>query len=165
MGRSSIIVALVLPLVGLVGTIVKSEVAVRSGAEFRFLIEGYDPRDLLRGQYLQFQVRENWGDEVDSCGEDSECCACLRSSGSKRPPSFHRATCETARAECEHFISIDQLEALRRYYIPEERARELEKRLRKAAREEAAVIVVSVSKNGRASIKDLLIDDVSISDL
>lgn len=59
--------AVVVPLVGLLVMIARAEVLLRSGASFRLAIEGYDPRDLLAGQYLQYRFALDWQGE-STCG-------------------------------------------------------------------------------------------------
>src|SRR5688572_3307632 len=59
--------AVVVPLVGLLVLIARAEVLLRSGASFRLAIEGYDPRDLLAGQYLQYRFALDWQGE-STCG-------------------------------------------------------------------------------------------------
>lgn len=49
------IAALVLPLAGLGGVWLATDRASRQGTEWDVPIEGYDPRDLLQGHYVQFQ--------------------------------------------------------------------------------------------------------------
>lgn len=49
------IAALVLPLAGLGGVWLTTDRASRQGTEWDVPIEGYDPRDLLQGHYVQFQ--------------------------------------------------------------------------------------------------------------
>ena len=50
--------ALVLPLLGLGGLWLTSDRASREGTEWDVPIQGYDPRDLLQGHYVQF--RYDW---------------------------------------------------------------------------------------------------------
>lgn len=47
--------ALVLPLVGLSGLWLITDRGSRDGTEWDVPIQGYDPRDLLQGHYVQFQ--------------------------------------------------------------------------------------------------------------
>ncbi|PKB14842.1 GDYXXLXY motif protein [Novosphingobium kunmingense] len=48
-------VALLLPLLGLGGMWLQEERLSRQGTEWDVPIQGYDPRDLLQGHYVQFQ--------------------------------------------------------------------------------------------------------------
>lgn len=49
------IAALALPLIGLGGMWVQADRLSRQGTEWDVPIQGYDPRDLLQGHYVQFQ--------------------------------------------------------------------------------------------------------------
>ena len=48
-------IALALPLAGLAGLWASTEHWHRQGTDWLVPVEGYDPRDLLRGHYVQFQ--------------------------------------------------------------------------------------------------------------
>jgi len=54
-----IVAAAVLLALGLVGLVVREGMARAEGQEVRLAITGYDPRSLLTGHYVQFQIREN----------------------------------------------------------------------------------------------------------
>lgn len=47
--------ALLLPLAGLGAVWVQTELQSRQGTEWDVPVQGYDPRDILRGHYVQFQ--------------------------------------------------------------------------------------------------------------
>lgn len=47
--------ALLLPLAGLGAVWVQTELQSREGTEWDVPVQGYDPRDILRGHYVQFQ--------------------------------------------------------------------------------------------------------------
>lgn len=53
--RLSSIAAIALPLVGLMGMWASTEQWSRQGTDWLVPVEGYDPRDLLRGHYVQFR--------------------------------------------------------------------------------------------------------------
>jgi hypothetical protein len=46
--------AVVAPAIGLAGLWVMSDQTFRQGTEWEVLIEGFDPRDMLRGHYVEF---------------------------------------------------------------------------------------------------------------
>lgn len=145
--RVAALVALLLPVVGTIGLIVRGELALR-GAEWRFKITGYDPRDLLRGHYLVYRI--DWGERpVDS--ECADCCLCLdRVEGEQR---VTRIECQEARS-CDAWLRVGEIDDLQRYYIPEDAPRQLEAAVM-AGRGE---LVLSFSRRGGLVIKDLLID-------
>lgn len=106
--------------------------------EYRVAIQGYDPRDLLRGHYLIFQYK--WPDTAQNeCHENSKnCCACF--TGDPKTPNITFAECQTLQEPktCDGILKVANRwggthqpdEALRRYYIPEAQARALETLLR-----------------------------------
>jgi hypothetical protein len=53
--RLAALVALALPLVGLAGMWASTEQWHRQGTDWLVPVTGYDPRDLLRGHYVQFR--------------------------------------------------------------------------------------------------------------
>ena len=56
MSRRLQIVAVVLPIVLLVGMIGRAEWQLANSETWHFAIRGYDPRDLLRGHYMRFRL-------------------------------------------------------------------------------------------------------------
>jgi hypothetical protein len=54
MSRAAKLAALLLPLAGLGGLWAMSDHTFRQGTEWEVPIEGFDPRDLLRGHYVEF---------------------------------------------------------------------------------------------------------------
>lgn len=144
--RMAVIVALTLPVLGIAGLIVRGELAWR-GSEWRFPIEGNDPRDLLRGHYLTYRIL--WG-AIDEGSLDGKNCLCLEhADGEQR---VRRLACHEALA-CAARLTSGDVEQLQRYYIPEAWAGALDR----AVREGRGEIVVSVVR-GEASLRDLLVD-------
>lgn len=157
--------ALVLPLLVLAGGIVRGERAIRSGETWRFDIGGYDPRDLLRGRYLRFQIEERWGEPYDRDHKSPEAdCACLERGDPGSPPIQHAASCAFARSECAHFVLRADLEAIDRFYIPEAKARDLERRLQDAAARDAARAVIVINPRGAPILVDLEVDGAPLSE-
>ena len=157
--------ALWLPIVVLGVGIARGEHAIRSGEIWRFDVSGYDPRDLLRGHYLRFRIEEQWGDPYDHAGPASEAdCACLERREDGEPPLLHAASCGFARGQCEDFVIREELLELDRFYVPEAKARELERRLQEARARDEAKLLVAIDRDGHPVIADLLIDGVSLSE-
>lgn len=157
--------ALILPLLVLAGGIVRGERAIRSGETWRFEVGGYDPRDLLRGRYLRFRIVEQWGEPYDY-GQSSPAadCACLERTDDRSPPTLHAASCTFARAECDHFVVRADLQSIDRFYIPEDQARDLERRLQEAAARDAARAVIVINPNGTPILVDLEVDGAPLSE-
>lgn len=135
---------LVLPLAGLAALWAQSDTLSRQGTDWEVAVEGYDPRDLLRGHYVEF--RYDWpvrGDEPD--GEDEGFVAspqfshlCLIGD----PPVIAEAIpfedpSDPMFEQCEHKLSVQPGSvygyaslARGRLYVGQDRARELDKGLR-----------------------------------
>lgn len=159
MPRPFVIAALVLPLLAVAFGIAKSEYQFYQ-PEWRFLVRGYDPRDLLRGHYLSYTI-DFETNSPGTCATSSDCCLCLTRTGGKTRPQAERRTCSEAKS-CDGFIAAEQLEQLNRYYIPEGKAQEYEQLLMNARREKRAEIVLSIDRQGHPVVKQLEIDGVPI---
>lgn len=146
--------ALILPIAVLAALIGRAEMVVQTGTEWAVRIRGYDPRDLLRGQYLQYNI--DWKMEGNSC-KDSACCYCLWNSDPSQPvppePSVSIVDCAD-RAPCTSYFPVARAESLRRYFIPEGEGPRLEQEIRK----HEAMLLLRVSSRGKVVITDLLLD-------
>lgn len=158
MTRSLRLIAVSLPIAFLVFMIASAEWQLADSRTWHFAIRGYDPRDLLRGHYVLFQVDVDPAETIGTCAiDDPDCCYCL-SPGDDIEARVALAPCAEARSQCEAFVRTAPLHALRRFYIPEAGRIELESRLRSAARERRAHVAVAVSASGEPMIEALLVD-------
>jgi hypothetical protein len=146
------VAALALPVVALVAMVVRAELVVHRGREYVLDIEGYDPRDLLRGQYLRYRVK--WNGPATPCADASaECFVCIRAGASASNPAVTEVGA-WGLASCGAAIRRDALDNLREYFIPEGRGPALEA----VIRERRASVRVSVSSDHDAIVEDLLVD-------
>lgn len=168
--RAFFIAAVILPIVALAALVAEHEFRLRQGKEFILKIEGYDPRDLLSGHYLTYQVNYEAEGQVNCSSlsapdsplgtvpSDPEMCVCFTKEGTREFLSCDTEAsvgCEAVlRGTCQGRRFTAGIE---RFYIPENKSLILDY-LVGAKRGE---IVVSVPLNGRAVIKDLLIDGKS----
>ncbi len=174
MKRRWALLALALPLLMYLLAIVKAEYHLTQGEIHTFAISGYDPRDLLRGHYLRFQVDFDWAEEPSTCPTNpeqelelesaQECCLCLMKTEGPIPKVFH-TTCQEARVSCDGALRPAAAKDLHRYYIPEEQAQEAERLIREGWADRSAHILVSITPDGEAQIVDLQIDGHSLDDL
>jgi hypothetical protein len=171
MRRSFLAIAVALPLVVLALGIVRSERHLADGQRWTFDVTGYDPRDLLRGHFIQYQLVFEDADlpvigAVDGSPCDDEtgetCCLCLLGDNENDRTLVERTACELARTECEGALQLRYLDELRRYYIAEERAEELTQIFQDASRENRARLVVAIDAAGRPQIDTLLVDGMAI---
>jgi hypothetical protein len=157
--RAFLVAATALPLLGYVASVGIAE-ARRAGApRIQVAIEGYDPRDPVRGHYLMFRVKTEKTDEprdTDPNFENSwmtyEEQACLgpeeegvsviyRYSG---PPS----------PDCRQPLPADFVRDSHRFYVQQDAAPLLEK----AVREERATVVLILLSPETLTIEALNID-------
>ncbi len=143
--------ALLLPIVMLAVMMGREEWYLAHGEVVDLPISGYDPRDLLAGNYLRFRV--DYG--VEPCGrsrpEMAMAGVCLRPDPSVLEGDVPGDCTLFVRGQCRGGRFLAGVE---RYYIPAEAARDLEARLR----EGRAAVRLVIGENGRARIEALLID-------
>jgi hypothetical protein len=148
-----LLAALLLPMLWLGGTALLNERALGHAREWRIPIEGYDPRDPLRGQYVRFTYA--WAIEGDpqTC-QKGACAICL----SDQDGSVV-ATVATAGANCRFRVdpaasNIDIRPAFApgggvqfgsRIFVSEARAPEIEEQLRQGP----MVVVAALTPDGR----------------
>ena len=164
MSRNFTLLAVALPLLAIGLGIVRAELVLGSSRDFVFEIEGFDPRDLLRGHYLQFRLRIDPLPVREPCADDASdaCCLCLTRTAPDAVPYVERATCATARASCDGALLARYLTQPQRYYVPEARAAELERRLFEAMQQRRAQAVLAIDRQGRAVVRELRVDGVRI---
>jgi hypothetical protein len=150
--------AVMLPLLGLLVVIARAEVRLRSGVGYVVAIQGYDPRDLLHGHYLQYSFDFDWQGE-STCGDlrgpkpvalDTRCCVCL-SPGTSQPRA-RQVRCDQV-AGCDWLAGAALAPPLR-YFVPERQASELEE----ALRGHHAALAITCGPDGQPAIGDLSID-------
>jgi hypothetical protein len=129
MSRALRLAAVIFPVLGLAGLWATSHQTYQQGTEWEVPIEGYDPRDYLRGHYVEF--RYDWpGIEERSVAPGGKLCL------EGRAPAITRVTAQSASANCDHplrapVVSNYGPDALRvgRLYIGQERAAQLQQQL------------------------------------
>lgn len=161
MSRRWLEVGVILPLLGLLVLIARAELQLRSGVSFRVPIEGYDPRDLLHGHFLQYRFSFDWQGE-NRCGRlsggvpvevDPACCICLSAgTGAGHAPARQLPCVEVAR--CDGWLRGSALAPPLKYFVPERRALELEE----ALRGRAAALDVTCGPDGQPAIGELFLD-------
>lgn len=160
MRRNLLIAALVLPLLVIVMGIVRSELHLAQGTLWAFDVDGYDPRDLLRGHFIQFRLDLHEESPNEECGDNDgdRCCLCLDKTNEGQPPLVRRISCESAQSQCDGLLQTRYLKELTRYYIPEQDAAKLETKFREAAARKQARLWVAIDKTGRPQIESLRLD-------
>jgi uncharacterized membrane-anchored protein len=149
-----LVFAILFPIVLLLGFMLHKQRVVSQGARVILKIVGYDPRDLLSGHYLIYNVDYGVTPTCTSETHLAEAFVCLSDKtfrfGSVR-------NCDLAIAgKCEQSRFVAGIE---RFYVPQENARELEQHV--MGRNASIELAI---KNGQAQVVDLLIEGVSWKD-
>ena len=164
MMNKKILVAVLIPLLLLSLLIIRAEFHISQGKEWKFQVQGYDPRDLLRGHYLRFSLRYNWVEGSSHCENVNHCCLCLSDIG-EIAPTVQKTSCEIAQNQCDGFIRGEFENSLNRYYIPENYAVQAEQILRDARAGNDAFLSVSINSQGKPLITDMIIGGESLNEL
>jgi uncharacterized membrane-anchored protein len=153
--RRLLLFALIFPIAGLAALTAYKKYILSFGQEVVLPISGYDPRDLLSGHYLTYRV--DYGLTQDcysgSMTHDAYVCLDTKSVSYSYPDGCERlikGQCRGSRFEA----------GIEKFYVPEDKAKILEDKVR----DKSGSIVLSVTRDGRAQVKDLLIDGKSWRD-
>lgn len=144
-----LIIGLILPILMLLTLTLDKQYALQHGKEVTLSITGYDPRHLLYGNYLTYTINYGIDGICSRSIEKQEAFICLD------PKSFSYSKpedCTTLiQGSCEDNRFIAGVE---RFYASESNAKSLEKILLNGQ----ASVVLSVSSNGRAQLRYLLVN-------
>lgn len=152
--KKGLLVALIIPIIALLFLMGYKKYILSTGNEVILPITGYDPRDLLSGHYLIYEIDYGVKDICNNLfykiKKQGFICLSTKKFSYRWPDN-----CETMiKGVCNH----RRFEAgVERYYIPEKDAKKLEL----LVISKKASIVLSVLKNGKAQVKDLLINGSS----
>lgn len=152
--------ALAFPILFLIGLTALNEYRLRKSKSLVLPVQGYDPRDLLSGHYLIYKVHYdlNCPDNLKDfpvtaymCFEPFKYISVL-----KQPENCSLFIKGECKGNLEFKTDAD------RYYIPEDKAKQLEEIFLKADKKE---VVLSVTRKGHVLVKDLIIEGQSIKTL
>ena len=155
--RRRILVAVLLPLVAILLGIVSAERRAARAPHLVFEIEGYDPRDLLRGRYLQFRLRVPAAGPGECPDGADDCCFCASAGGPGETARLARVAC-TAAPSCDFVLPVARARMPLRFYVPEDRAGDLERRLAEVAGRGGARADVAFAPDGTIQVRDLWFD-------
>lgn len=160
MKRRWTLLAVVIPVLGLLALVGRAEYATRHGLVWAIPIEGYDPRDLLHGHYLLYRYRFQW-EGIDTCGDQGSidrapvpgCCLCLTRTSGGYDPRVRQVRCDEA-ATCDGTLLADPMAGPQQFFVPEDRALDLES----ALRQREAAIELAIDPQGNPAVRELLLD-------
>lgn len=162
--NKKVLIAVAIPFILLSLLIARAEYHEMAGDKWNIEITGYDPRDPLRGHYLQFRLAYDWDTTKNSCKYGKDCCLCLTKTQAKAP-KVHHTSCTTATTQCDGFMLSEHENTLNRFYISETEAKNAENILRQARTDKNAYLTISINKAGKPKVIDLLIGDQPINDI
>jgi uncharacterized membrane-anchored protein len=162
MNRRALLFVVALPVTYMAFWLASLALVVSSAKEITLRVEGYDPRDLLSGHYLRYQV--NYGISIpNDLANDGDICACFDEEPATPASARWIGSCaEMKDDECPLHIRGrvgwgSRFEAeIERYYIPEQYAEQLQRV------PENTTIRVAVPTNGRAIVRGMYVDGVDI---
>ncbi len=150
--KKALVTALIIPIVVLMLLTVHKKYQLTLGKEVQLRITGYDPRDLLAGHYLTYTVEYDVKNICANVKGKAPGYICLE------PKRFHLKKPAACKLFIKGICNRNRFEGgIERFYVPESEA----KRLDKDVRSDKGSIVVMVTPNGKAQIKELLIEGKS----
>lgn len=94
-----LIAALALPLVGLAGNVALNEAQLARATVWEIPVTGYDPRDILRGNYILFHYDWQVSGDASLC-DDGDCTLCMNGA----PPDGRSVTMIEDNTACRYSI-------------------------------------------------------------
>ena len=160
--RSRVLLAVALPIAVILWGVASAERRAALAPHLVFEIEGYDPRDLLRGRYLQFRLRLPGAAPGDCADDDPDCCLCVTAGAPGGIAQVARVSCTSSPA-CDALLPVERASLPLRFYVPEDRAPDLERRLLAAAGHGGARADVAIAPDGAVQVRGLLLDGMDAS--
>lgn len=162
--KKLLLLAVLFPVLILVGIMIKTELEIKKSKTVLIDIEGYDPRDILHGHYLNFRFKWNFDLEKTKLYANHlenihprKAKLCVLSNGQVYPVST-----DDALYDCEMEI-LGQFSArpdrydfhlgLERFYLPESQARNIEL----AFLQQKGQVKLAVNSQGKAVLLELYI--------
>ena len=164
--RKASLVAVIVPLITLLGWCLTLSYSLATGTPVRLRVEGYDPRDLLSGRYITYSLVQPSNVGREGCYGalyGATACGCL----TPEPNGpFHTISwigrCEERPTECTLFLQgmcrIWFVAGIEKYFIPEELAPALQTIPAESS------IVLTVSGWGHSQVKQMLVGETPIEE-
>jgi uncharacterized membrane-anchored protein len=151
--KRNMLIAAFAPVIVMAGWIVYLSTITATAPEIELPIIGFDPRDLLSGHYLRYQVKY----DVEIECKASEWCVCFDAQNHVQAQDTCDAmtSCDRKlRGSCSNNRFVAGIE---RYYFSEKFSKEL------AVVPEGATITVALSSSGKGIVKALLVGGVPVN--
>jgi len=145
--RAARLAAVIAPVLGLAALWFQSDRTYQTGTEWEVPIVGYDPRDYLRGHYVEFQYDWPGGEALGDIYYEALCLE------GKAPTVANVRWLQTESEPCKHPVrknpgGVYQGDGLftGRLYIGQERAAQLEESLRN--RDQRGIVTIRQREDG-----------------
>lgn len=159
LGKHFAKVAVALPLAAILLAVFQAQWNHSQGQRWTFPMQAYDPRDLLRGKYLN--VRFEFEVDAEQC-DDNSCCVCYKNvQFDAAPPIVKPVSCQVAKQECKEWLSLGALRGSYRYFVPEDKSAELEEEVNQAIQAKRAKVEFVLDQYKRPQITALDLDGAS----
>lgn len=155
MNRS--IVAVLIPVVVLIGWCLWLESRAVTGTAVQLPITGYDPRDLLSGHFMRYRLELGESNPCGVASAHNEVCACVAAQSAESVSGVYWAgSCAARPAECRTFLrgrcdGSRFVAGVEQYFIPEDLAPQLQRL------PEEATIVLALDRAGHATVLRMLV--------
>ncbi len=147
---------LLLPLLGYLASIALAERELQGAEIVEVSIEGFDPRDVLRGQYIRYRLSTLY--RLPSKERWSADAACLiPSENAPYTLSLHKKS--NPPSACQHAIPIQFAREQHRYFIQQDQARSIEKIVQAG---QGSISLALISKD-RVVVRELLLNGEALS--
>lgn len=164
MSRKYLLEAVLFPVLVLIGIMIKTELEIKQSKTIMVDIEGYDPRDLLRGHYLNFRFKWNFEPEKTKLYANHlknihprEAKLCVLSNGQVYPVATDEVLYDCETEIFGKFASTpdryDFYVGLERFYLPETHAKFIEGEFLK----QKGQMKLAVNSQGKAVLLELYI--------
>ncbi|MCB9989822.1 MAG: GDYXXLXY domain-containing protein [Rhodospirillales bacterium] len=167
------IFVLVLPMLVLGGMWAKTAMKRDHGQQvWQIRMTGYDPRDLLYGHYLRFRYDWNMGETRDVKGKGPYCMCLTQADETFRNPAAIPTQCRQAvQASCASVIkvqkhgrnySLNPTESSEKYFIPEEKAKQIDRLFRKA--ELPFYMEIMAHEDNSVAVRGIYVEDQTLEE-
>ena len=152
--RWTLLLALLLPICVLATNTWLSHQQKTQGDTITLPIQGFDPRDLLSGHYLTYDINYGISGENGCPTSHIEAIACLQPErqifpSDELPDSCTQYIAGTCNDDAQFIAGLE------RFYVPEQYAKQLETHVQNGE----GKLVITIDGNGKAAIRDLLINN------
>jgi hypothetical protein len=163
----SVLLSVLIPILALLAWLYSLQDKIDQGTQIRVRVEGYDPRDLLAGHYVNFELTLGTFNPCQNnryANSNSTACVCYNpeSSGGYYSPTWS-GDCSSRPSYCQRFLKgtckYSRFDAqVNRYSIPEKYSPVL------ITMPENSSTLLSVTKSGTAHVLALYVGEQSVEE-